>query len=195
MYENKYKNITLTNIEDLDSLLNLLADLNEPIELFAIGGTAMVLKKIKESTKDIDFLTSEKYEKIKKLFNLAGLKEESSDKICNIWRLNDIRVDVFYDGFIMGINFPDDWKKLSEKIKEIGKVKLSIFNWYDLIITKISRAEKRDIEDIIAIIKSQNIDFEFLKKRYYSIAETSIISDFDYKFKHLEKEYAKRKTD
>jgi len=78
MYENKYKNITLTNIEDLDSLLNLLADLNEPIELFAIGGTAMVLKKIKESTKDIDFLTSEKYEKIKKLFNLAGLKEESS---------------------------------------------------------------------------------------------------------------------
>ena len=28
MYENKYKNITLTNIEDLDSLLNLLADLN-----------------------------------------------------------------------------------------------------------------------------------------------------------------------
>ena len=195
MYENKYKNITLTNIEDLDSLLNLLADLNEPIELFAIGGTAMVLKKIKESTKDIDFLTSEKYEKIKKLFNLAGLKEESSDKICNIWRLNDIRVDVFYDGFIMEINFPDDWKKLSEKIKEIGKVKLSIFNWYDLIITKISRAEKRDIEDIIAIIKSQNIDFEFLKKRYYSIAETSIISDFDYKFKHLEKEYAKRKTD
>ena len=184
MYENKYKNITLTNIEDLDSLLNLLADLN-----------AMVLKKIKESTKDIDFLTSEKYEKIKKLFNLAGLKEESSDKICNIWRLNDIRVDVFYDGFIMEINFPDDWKKLSEKIKEIGKVKLSIFNWYDLIITKISRAEKRDIEDIIAIIKSQNIDFEFLKKRYYSIAETSIISDFDYKFKHLEKEYAKRKTD
>ena len=60
MYENKYKNITLTNIEDLDSLLNLLADLNEPIELFAIGGTAMVLKKIKESTKDIDFLTTEK---------------------------------------------------------------------------------------------------------------------------------------
>ena len=195
MYENKYKNQSLTSSEDLDNFLNLIAALNESLELFAIGGTAMVLKKIKESTKDIDFLTSEKYEKIKKLFNLAGLKEESSDKICNIWRLNDIRVDVFYDGFIMEINFPDDWKKLSEKIKEIGKVKLSIFNWYDLIITKISRAEKRDIEDIIAIIKSQNIDFEFLKKRYYSIAETSIISDFDYKFKHLEKEYAKRKTD
>ncbi|MEK6892624.1 MAG: nucleotidyltransferase [Nanoarchaeota archaeon] len=195
MYEDKYKNKNTTAIEDLDNLLNLLADLDEPIELFAIGGTAMVLKKIKEATKDIDFLTIEKYEKIKKLFRVAGLKEESPNKICNIWRLNDIRIDIFYDGFIMGIPFPKDWIELSEKIKEIGKIKLYILNWYDIIITKISRAEKRDIEDAIAIIKSQNLNFNLIKERYYSIAETAIISEFDYKFKHLEKKYAQRKTD
>lgn len=194
MYENKYKNEKLTGMADLDGLLNLLADLDEPLELFAIGGTAMVLKGIKAATKDIDFLTDEKYERIKRMFNLAGMKEESPQKMCNIWRLDKIRIDLFYDGFIMGIRFPDDWKKLSEKIKTTGKVKLYILNWYDIIITKISRAEERDIEDIIEIIKSQKLDFGFLKKRYYSIAETSIISDFDYKFKHLEEKYAKRKT-
>ncbi|MEK6850152.1 MAG: nucleotidyltransferase [Nanoarchaeota archaeon] len=193
MYENKYKNPTQSNIEDLNDFLNLIADVNEPLELFAIGGTAMLLKNIKESTKDIDFLTTEKYEKVKKILSLAGLKEESSDKICNIWRLDRLRIDFFYDGFIMGIPFPDDWKKLSEKIAEIGKIKLYILNWYDLIITKISRSEERDIEDIIEIIKSQKVDFNFLKNRYYSIAETAIIADFDYKFKHLEREYAKRK--
>jgi hypothetical protein len=195
MYENKYKNVKQTGIVDLDSFLNLLADLNEPLELFAIGGTAMVLKNIKEATKDIDFLTSENQEKIRKLFNLAGLKEESKNKLCNIWRLGDIRIDIFYDGFIMGIPFLKDWKKLSEKIKEIGKIKLYILNWYDIIITKISRSETRDIDDIIAIIKSQKIDFNFLKKRYYSIADTSLISDFDDKFKHLEEKYVKCKTD
>jgi len=195
MYENKYKNPAYTKLEDLDNFLGVLADLNEPLELFAIGGTAMVLKRIKESTKDIDFLTSEPYERIKSLFELAGLKEESSGKACNTWRLKDLRIDIFYDSFILGINFPEDWKRLSEKIKEIGGVKLFILNWYDLIITKIARAEKRDIEDIISIIKSQNLDFDFLKERYYSIAETSLISDFDYKFRHLEAEYAKRKTD
>lgn len=192
MYENRYKNIELTNFKDLNDFLNLIADLNEPLELFAIGGTAMVLKGIKESTKDIDFLTNESHEKIRKLFKLAGLKEESPNKICNIWRLDKSRIDLFYDGFIMGISFPDDWKELSEKIKEIGKIKLYILNWYDLIITKISRSEERDIDDIIKIIQSQNLDFEFLKKRYYSIAETALISDFDYKFKHLEGKYAKR---
>src|SRR3989344_2446185 len=194
MYENKYKNQSLTSSEDLDNFLNLIAALNESLELFAIGGTAMVLKNIKESTKDIDFLTTEKYEKINRMFKLAGLKEESSDIVCNIWRLDSLRIDIFYDGFIMGIPFPEDWKKLSEKIKEIGKIRLYILNWYDLIITKISRSEKRDIEDIIAIINSQKLNFNFLKERYYSIAETSLISDFDYKFKHLESEYAKRKA-
>ena len=197
MYENKYKNIQSTGLKDLTNFLNLIADLDEPLELFAIGGTAMVLKGIKESTKDIDFLTTEKYDKIKKLFELAGLKEESKDKICNIWRLNNndanIRIDLFYDGSILGTSFPNDWKELSEKISEIGKIKLYILNWYDLIITKIARSETRDIEDIITIIKSQKLDFIFLKERYYSIAETAIISDFDYKFKHLEREFGERK--
>jgi hypothetical protein len=194
MYENKYKNIKLTGMDDLDSFLNLLADLNEPLELFAIGGTAMVFGGIKEATKDIDFLTTESYENIKKLFNLAGLKEEVSNKVCNIWRLNNLRIDLFYRGFIMGVPFPADWKKMSEKIKEIGKIKLYLLNWYDIIITKISRSETRDIEDILEIIKSQKVDMTFLKKRYYSLAETALISDFDNKFKHLEKEYAERKT-
>ncbi|MEK6873472.1 MAG: nucleotidyltransferase [Nanoarchaeota archaeon] len=193
MYEDKYKNPNLTGISDLDTFLNLIADLNEPLELFAIGGTAMVLAGIKEVTKDIDFLTTEDYSKIKQLFLLAGLKEESENKICNIWRLNNLRIDIFYDGFIMGISFPEDWKKLSKKIREIGKIKLYFLNWYDIIITKVSRSETRDIKDIISILDTQKLDFEFLKKRYYSIAETSLISEFDYKFKHLEKEYARRK--
>jgi len=233
MYEDNYKNPHITGIEELNNFLNLIADLSEPIELFALGGTAMILKNIKEATKDIDFLTTESHEKIKRLFDLAGLKEESSDKICNTWRLGKTRIDIFYEGFIMGIPFPEDWKEKSEKIGEIGKIKLFILNWYDLIITKISRSEKRDIEDILTIIKSQNLDFKLLKpekcsfcilfvltgrkkrhfwgdqepphaqcfstgfltKRYYSIAETALISDFDYKFKHLEKEYDKRKAD
>jgi hypothetical protein len=76
-YENKYKNINLTKLGDLDNLLNLLADLNEPIELFAIGGTAMVLKGIKESTKDIDFLTIEKQEKIRKMYDSIKNKYET----------------------------------------------------------------------------------------------------------------------
>lgn len=185
------KNPINTGIKDLENFLQLIADLDRDIELFALGGTAMVLKNIKEATKDIDFLTTLNHEELKELFELAGLKEKDSSQLCNIWYLNNIRIDIFYNEFIMGVTLPDDWKKLSEHIRDIGKLKLYILNWYDLIITKIARSEPRDIEDIIAIIRTQKIDFSKLKKRYYEIAPTSLITDYDIKFKHLEREIKK----
>lgn len=186
MYENVYKNPKDTGNKELENFLQLIADLDIEIELFAIGGTAMVLKNIKEATKDIDFLTTSDYEDIKKLFTLAGLKEKSPSKACNIWYLEDIRIDIFYEGFILGTPLPDDWKEISEHIRDIGKLKLYILNWYDVIITKIARSEPRDIYDSIKIIKTQGIDFDKLKKRYYELAPTSLIADYDYKFKYLE---------
>lgn len=189
MYENKYKNSTNTAMSDLNSFLQLIADLDTDITFFAIGGTAMVLKNIKESTKDIDFLTINDYEEIKRLFTTASLKEKSSSEACNIWYLNNkIRIDIFYNS-MFGFALPSDWKELSEHVKTIGKLKLYILNWYDIIISKIARSERRDVEDCIAIIKSQKIDFKKLKERYYYAAETSLIAEYDMKFKHLEKQY------
>jgi hypothetical protein len=186
MYENKYKSEISKSARELDTFLQLIADLDTEIEFFAIGGTAMVLKGIKESTKDIDFLTTSKYEDLKKLFELAGLKEKSLSQLCNIWYLNNTRIDIFYGEFILGFSLPADWKELSEYIKSFGKVKLYILNWYDIIISKIARSEKRDIDDILIILEKENIDFKKLKFRYYSLAETSLIADYDIKFKHLE---------
>lgn len=191
MYENNYKN-ELPNLgTDLENFLQLIADLDEEIEFFAIGGTAMVLKGIKESTKDIDFLTTANYKSIKKMFTLAGLKERKNSQLCNIWYLNKTRIDIFYNEFILGFPLPEDWKNLSEHIKTIGKLKLYILNWYDIIITKIARSEERDIVDCIAIIHHELIDFQQLKKRYYQYAETALITGYDIKFKHLEEKLKK----
>ena len=194
MYENNYKSQIETNLQDLELFLQLIADLDEEIELYALGGTAMVIKNIKESTKDIDFMTTINYETLKQFFELAGLKEKDNSKLCNIWYLNKIRIDIFYNAFIMGITLPNDWKTISEHIRTIGKLKLYVLNWLDIIITKIARSEKRDIQDIIKIIQTQQIDLNKLKKRYYDIAPISLISDYDLKFKHLMNEYDISKT-
>jgi hypothetical protein len=187
MYENKQKNPHETGIKNLDNFLLLLADLNTEIELFALGGTAMVLKGIKEATKDIDFITTIQYDNLRSLFKRAGLKEQSKEQLCNIWHFDKTRIDIFYGSFILGVQLPEDWKELSQHIKNIGKIKLYILNKYDLIITKIARCEKRDIDDCLLIIQKLKVDFSKLKDRYYSIAETSIIADYDEKFKALEK--------
>ena len=190
MYEIN-KNLVNTGLKDLESFLQLIADLDKEIELFAMGGTAMVLKNIKEATKDIDFLTTSDYDSINKLFRLAGLEEKDSSKLCNIWHLSNKRIDIFYDEFIMGVTLPDDWKRLSEHIRNIGKLKLYILDWYDIIITKIARSEPRDIDDALAIIKTQKIDLKVLKNRYYGLAPVSLIADYDAKFRHLESKLRK----
>jgi len=194
MYENAYKNIKETSLKDLENFLQLLADLEQEIELFALGGTAMIIKGIKEATKDIDFLTTLDYEAFRNCMNATGLKETSrSTKICSTWYANnDLRIDVFFDESIMGITLPEDWRGISEEIRTIGKVKLHILNWYDIIITKTARSEPRDIEDILMIIKDQHIDFQKLKKRYYDLAETSLIAAYDLKFKVLERRWEKK---
>ena len=136
MYENKPKNIIEAKHNELEKFLQLIADLNTEIELFALGGTAMVLTGLKEATKDIDFLTTEKQEEIRRLFSLAGLVEKEKSRLCNIWYLDSTRIDVFYDEFILGITLPDDWKKLSVHLRDIGKIKLFLLNWYDIIMSK-----------------------------------------------------------
>jgi len=91
----------------------------------------------------------------------------------------------------MGVTLPDDWKRLSEHIRNIGKLKLYILDWYDIIITKIARSEPRDIDDALAIIKTQKIDLKVLKNRYYGLAPVSLIADYDAKFRHLESKLRK----
>ncbi len=186
MYENNYKNPVHTGLKELEQFLQLIGDLNEPMELFAMGGTAMVLCNIKATTKDIDFMTTSTQEQMKKLLTLAGLKEHNPSGLCNTWHLGKIRIDLFYGGYILGVELPADWKEKSSHVQNIGKVKLHVLNWEDIIITKVARSEPRDIEDCIDIVKSQKLSLNSIKKRYYSVADTSLISDYQAKFEALE---------
>ncbi len=180
------------SLADLEAFLQLIADLDVEMELFALGGTAMVLAGLKEATKDVDFLTTAPYDDIRRWFTLAGLKEESPSQICNIWRLKELRIDLFYGGFIVGVPLPPDWKEISTPVRTIGKLRLFILNWYDIIITKLARSDARDIQDILVILENGKVDFKKLTSRYYGLAETALIADYDVKFKHLVRQVRKQ---
>ena len=117
MYEDNYKNPVSTASKELERFLQLIAD--EALDLYAMGGTAMVLKGIKESTRDIDFLSDADYSTIKKIFKSAGLDEKSSSQLCNIWMLGKVRIDVFYHSYILGTELPPNLKEKSELISTI----------------------------------------------------------------------------
>ena len=183
--EGIYKNQSLTRLKDLESFLQLIADLGEKMDLYALGGTAMVIENIKESTKDIDFITTTSQKDIRRLLTLAGLKENDSSKTCNKWYLETTRIDMFYEGVILNISLLEDWKEKSKFINKIGPINLLRMGWRDIIFTKLDRNEPRDIKDCHDIIISQKIDLKQLKEEFYNFAETSI-AHYKEKFTALE---------
>jgi hypothetical protein len=95
MNEDKFKNNGLTDIEDLDRFINVLANIEKKVNLYALGGTAMILENIKAVTRDIDFITDTNYQEMRKYLTLAGYEEKQQSEICNIWNFDNIRVDFF----------------------------------------------------------------------------------------------------
>lgn len=173
MGENKYKNINESSIEELESFIILVATLNKKAEFYAIGGTAMVLSGHKPATKDIDFLTTLKQEEIKEIFDLIELDEIDNCPICNKWRLNDKRLDIFYSdtGMIMGFPLTDNWRENSKMVRNAGKTKIYILNWEDIISTKLARGENRDFEDILKILEKEDLDFDKLERGFKERAD------------------------
>lgn len=189
MYKNNFKNTKETDHTDLRKILTIFADSQKKIKLYAIGGTAMVIKGLKEVTKDIDFITTNDQEEIKSILKKSGFKENRTGMV-NVWfDDNNLRLDIFYGPYIIGVDLEKDWQELSEFIEKLNQVELYVLNWYDIIITKIARSEDRDLEDIFQIMKTQKIDFKTLKKRYYDTADNSMIADHEYKFEHFEKKW------
>jgi hypothetical protein len=176
------KNIQLSGQKELDALLLLLSDADEELCLYALGGTALVIENLKQATKDIDFMTDQKHNILKKIFSSVGLKEKDSSPGLNIWYMDNIRIDIMYEGYIFCANLPDDWKEKSAFVKKVGKIKLYRLDWLDIICSKTLRLTDADIYDIKQIFKKEKIDIKKLKKRYDEIVLESILPDAKYNF-------------
>lgn len=100
---------------DKTGLFNLLAtidgQLRRNITIVAIGGTALTLLDVKESTIDIDFSFPdndlEEFEKALKMLPKPGF-----------------RIDYFSDGDIFGVTLPDDYLKKSASVKKFKRIEL-----------------------------------------------------------------------
>ena len=118
--------------------------LEEAIELTAVGGTAMTLLGIKESTRDIDF-------------NADGRSfdnfREAISKIPH-----GLRIDLYSGGMVFSQQLPEDYVGKRLPIKTgLKRIKVYALNPIDIVATKIGRLNERDLEDIRDCIKKYGI--------------------------------------
>lgn len=162
--------------------------LRRKVHLIACGGTALTLLNVKPSTKDIDLLVpvAEEYNYLVMILKDIGYK--------NVTGSGWVRDDPFIFDLFIGKRIHTT--ELLESplnpennitVKEFSRIYLGVLNYYDLIISKLSRGTAVDIDDCLVLVKAKTgeIDMKKLARRFnetasYYISEDRMRKNFDY---------------
>jgi len=141
------------NAKSLMEFLELVdKELKEPVELTAVGGTAMTLLDLKDSTIDIDFDVETKHlDTFKKtLKNLS----------------HGYKIDLFHGGMVFSQQLPQDWIDKRIPIKhEFKNIRLYALHPLDIVTSKIGRLNDRDIDDIRSCTQKYKLTTQMIKSR------------------------------
>ena len=149
------------------------------VNLIGCGGTALTLLKIKDSTKDIDFIVPHRkeYERLMKFLRSLGYKEKGGGLahpddpyfLYQFWVGNRVfTTDLLDSPLEPGKNTP---------IKKWRHIYLGALNIQDIIITKMFRGIQVDVDDCVAAFAASEIDPDELWKRYTEAAKYDLNPD------------------
>ncbi len=174
-----------TNARELFELLESLSVfVDQKVQMYALGGTALTILGIKPSTLDIDInIDSEKqYTYICNLFERIGFKRIGVTR----WLTQEGLVfDLFYGSNILGTELLSDCLDLAKFINSFGKIELYTLSPYDIIISKLARGDQRDFIDIKHLFEYEKIELITLTKRYLNTMELSTVANYRQKFLDL----------
>ena len=171
------------NAERLFELLGSISSfVDKKIKMYALGGTALTILGMKNSTLDIDInIGSEReYKYICNIFEKIGF-ERSGD--IRLIAQEGLAFDLFHSSNILGTDLLDDCLRKSKYIKSFGNIEVYTLSLYDVIISKLARGDPRDFDDIKSIVNKINI--KILVKRYKETMENSAVSHYRQKLLDL----------
>jgi hypothetical protein len=165
---------------DKDTLLDLLAEvdkaLTKKMSIVAVGGTAMTLLDLKQSTIDIDFnALKDDVTELRRAFNSIP---------------HGFRVDLFVEGMIFSQLLPDDYleKCIPVKVK-FAHIHLFALHPVDIVVTKIGRLNERDVEDIKSCVKKFKLARKDVEKRALQVVYVGREENYRINLRYALKEF------
>lgn len=166
----------MINIEDQNELFKLIAKyLEKDVSCVAIGGTAMMFLGYKNTTKDIDLV----FENFKdrnafvKAIKKLGYKQKSLAKVYSQEKLKikaspvmftrgEERFDLFVKS-VFGFNVEVDEKFIQRNdFIEDSEFIIYVLPKEYLILLKAITDREKDLEDILTIVKKEDINWDFI---------------------------------
>lgn len=151
-------------------------ELDKPIELTAVGGTAMTLLGLKDSTADMDFDLEERHaSEFKKVLETLP---------------HGYRIDIYTGGLIFSQQLPDDYVEKRIPVEtDYRNIRLYALHPLDIIVSKTGRLNDRDIEDIKVCIRKYKLTREQIRSRAteveYAGSEENYETNLRYVLEHL----------
>lgn len=144
--------------------------LSKKLQVYAIGGTAMMLRGIKNSTLDIDFVFDKKNDReaFMNALRKLGAKESDVTLVYGLERdtplmleFNNCRFDMFMKKIITS-TFSDGMKVRAKEIHEFGNLVIKVADPNDILIMKSVTSRNKDLDDIVAIVNKGRINWDVI---------------------------------
>lgn len=145
--------------------------LTKKLTVYAIGGTAMMLRSIKDSTLDIDFVFKKRIDREVFIEVLKKLGSKDSD-VTLVYGLKNntpimrelggARFDLFLNKVITS-TFSENMEKRAEQTHEFGKnLIVKVASPQDIILMKSATSRTKDLNDIVSISQKTPINWKSL---------------------------------
>ena len=190
----------MISIEEQNKLLlNISKKLKRKITAYAIGGTAMMFRGIKDQTLDIDmvFENKEDRESFRPAIQELGYEKTDSIKVYGLIKKNqpemlkkeDVRFDLFLEDVI---HFSDSMKKRASQTHQFNDIlTLKAADPHDILLMKCATDREKDKIDAKSIIESQEINWNTIieeAKNQVSLGKITALLELGEFLEHLKNE-------
>lgn len=144
-------------LEELDALLC------EPIALHCIGGFAVVAAYgLPRSTNDLDYFSLEPCNYARELQEMAGEGSALARKH---------KVHVHHAAVA---TVPESYKERMTELfpGRLKNLRLFVLDPYDIVLSKLSRNQERDRQDVAYLVKTKSLDPKVLREAYFGEPNT-----------------------
>lgn len=182
-------------------LLAISKKLKKPINVYAVGGTAMMFLGFKDATLDIDlvFENKEDREIFKEAIKSLGYKEMDAIVVYGgkpnrpeMFTLGDERFDLFVKDVIDFI-FSEEMQKRAKSTHQFeGNLILKVADPNDIILMKCATDRLKDLDDAKSIITNFKVDWDLIFKEAQNqkkLGKIRAIFELGYFLEKLEKKF------
>lgn len=176
-----HKITELKHIYDLFEMINSkLVGTSKKLNIYLIGGGALMFHNAKVSTKDLDIIITSnlELELIESILFRLGFKERvltieyKNFELDKMFELDNYRLDIFNQKVCGKLGISDKMISRAKTELDLSNLKLHILSKEDIFVFKSITERDGDVEDSVKIIE-QNIDWQVIKEELFSQIEES----------------------